>query len=259
MASAALAMSSCAQVLYHRSARSHVLLVFPREILVIDLDLGQTVGVIAVDRSAPQILDARPGRLGDAVFILNECGALSMRARRRDGGGRNGGGLYVSRSLSTASFSTASVCPDLDAVPPNGQSYSEMAYEPRAHSDSLRLPKNARVLGMAANPTTDCNFAIVTTDGRVVLVDLLGDAVKSSSPLRTLESFLSSKTPSNSLRLLTTGILSGLPPPPFVVRMCPALTMKNMAEYRPLMAVGAAGGNIQGGPTEFYTSTLKCS
>ena len=47
-------MSSCAQVLYHRSARSHVLLVFPREILVIDLDIGQTVGVIAADREAIQ-------------------------------------------------------------------------------------------------------------------------------------------------------------------------------------------------------------
>ena len=213
-ASAALAMSSCAQVLYHRSARNHVLLAYPREILVIDLDIGQTVGVIAVDRSAPQILNVHPARLGDAVFILNECGALSMRARRE-----------------------------------NGPIAAEMTYESRTHSDSVRLPKNARVLGMAANPTTDCNFAIVTTDGRVILVDILNDAAndQGGSPLRTLESYLSPKTPSNSLRMLTTGILSGLPPPPFVVRMCPALTMKNMAEYRPLMAVGASCGNIQGG------------
>ena len=98
-----------------------------------------------------------------------------MRARR---GGGVGNGLYVKRS-----FSTASVVSDLDNC-----SVAEMAYDPRAHSDSLRLPKNARVLGMAANPTTDCNFAVVTTDGRVILVDLLGDAAtaadQSESPLR---------------------------------------------------------------------------
>ena len=113
--------------------------------------------------------------LRDAVFILNECGAISMRARR---GGGVGNGLYVKRS-----FSTASVVSDLDNC-----SVAEMAYDPRAHSDSLRLPKNARVLGMAANPTTDCNFAVVTTDGRVILVDLLVDAAtaadQSESPLR---------------------------------------------------------------------------
>ena len=242
-------MSSCALVLYHRTARNHVLLVFPREILVIDLDIGQTVGVIAADRSAPQILDVHPARLRDAVFILNECGALSMRARRDRSVGNV---LYVSRSFSTASISTASVCPDLDgaaeSAPGPNYSVAEIAYDPRAHSDSVRLPKNARVLGMAANPTTDCNFAIVTTDGRVILVDLLGDAAtdQRGSPLRTLEYFLSPATPSTSLRMMTTGILSGLPPPPFVVRMCPALTMKNMAEYRPIMAVGASCGNIQG-------------
>ena len=160
----------------------------------------------------------------DAVFILNESGALSMRARRESARGSN-------------------------------YSVAEIAYDHRAHSDSVRLPKNARVLGMAANPTTECNFAIVTTDGRVILVDVLGDAANDqiSSPLKTLESYLLPKTPSTSLRMLTTGILSGLPLPPFVVRMCPALTMKNMAEYRPLMAVGATCGNIQGSLTGYYT------
>ena len=97
LSASVLAMTSCAQVLYHRSARNHVLLVFPREILVIDLDIGQTVGVIAVDRGAPQILDVYPARLRDAVFMLNEFGAVSLRARAR-----TGAGLYVKRSLPTS-------------------------------------------------------------------------------------------------------------------------------------------------------------
>ena len=48
-----------------------------------------------------------------------------------------------------------------------------------------------------------------------------------------------------SLRLYTGGILSGLTAPPFVIRMCPPLTMKNLQEYTPYMAVGAANGNVQ--------------
>ena len=149
-------------------------------------------------------------------------------------------------SLPTADFDTSAAL---------NSSVAEIAYEQRAYSDSVRLPKNAKVLGAAANPTTECNLAVVATDGRVILVDLLGDVADRRgrtrpSPLRTLESFLpptTSAVPASSgpLRLLTTGMLSGLPAAPFVVRMCPALTMKNMAEYRPIMAVGASCGNIQ--------------
>ena len=53
--------------------------------------------------------------------------------------------------------------------------------------------------------------------------------------------------PSNcsQLKLQTTGILGGLLPPPFVLRMCPQLTVKNFSDYRPLIAIGASNGSIQ--------------
>jgi hypothetical protein len=53
-----------------------------RDILILDLDIGQTVGMVALDRSSPQILGVHPARHRDALFVLNECGALSMRVRR---------------------------------------------------------------------------------------------------------------------------------------------------------------------------------
>ncbi len=77
-----LTLSGCSQVLYHRSAKNHLLLVYAREVLVLDLDIGQTVGIVAQDRSSPQILSVYPSRQRDALFMLNECGALSMRSRR---------------------------------------------------------------------------------------------------------------------------------------------------------------------------------
>lgn len=40
------------------------------------------------------------------------------------------------------------------------------------------------------------------------------------------------------LKFLLTGLLSGLPLPPFSLRMCPPLTTKNINHYQPLLAVG---------------------
>lgn len=40
------------------------------------------------------------------------------------------------------------------------------------------------------------------------------------------------------LKFLLTGLLSGLPLPPFALRMCPPLTTKNINHYQPLLAVG---------------------
>ncbi|KAL0177268.1 hypothetical protein M9458_026162, partial [Cirrhinus mrigala] len=39
------------------------------------------------------------------------------------------------------------------------------------------------------------------------------------------------------LKFLLTGLLSGLPLPPFSLRMCPPLTTKNINHYQPLLAV----------------------
>ncbi len=78
-----VALSECLQVTYHRSVRNHLLLVYPREVLILDLDLGQTVGLISFDRNGPPVVDALSCRQRDAVFLLNEHGSLSLRCRRK--------------------------------------------------------------------------------------------------------------------------------------------------------------------------------
>ncbi len=42
----AFALSECLAVKHHRAVRNHLLLVYPREVLVLDLDIGQTVGLV---------------------------------------------------------------------------------------------------------------------------------------------------------------------------------------------------------------------
>ncbi|CAL9687234.1 unnamed protein product [Knipowitschia caucasica] len=46
------------------------------------------------------------------------------------------------------------------------------------------------------------------------------------------------------LKFLLTGLLSGLPLPPFALRMCPPLTTKNISHYQPLLAVGTSNGSV---------------
>ena len=42
------------------------------------------------------------------------------------------------------------------------------------------------------------------------------------------------------LKFVWTGLLSGVAPPPLVIRMCPPLTTKNWNVYQPLVAQGKA-------------------
>lgn len=44
-------LNDCLQLAYLPSKRNHMLLLYPREILILDLEVNQTVGVIAIERT----------------------------------------------------------------------------------------------------------------------------------------------------------------------------------------------------------------
>ena len=91
----------CIQTLFHRCARNHLLMVFPRQVIVVDLDIQQAVGVIPVDKSTPNIIQgtftdlfickqqltiffviAVPCSQRDAIYLLHENGSVSLRVRK---------------------------------------------------------------------------------------------------------------------------------------------------------------------------------
>lgn len=257
-----LTLSECIQVLYHRAVRNHLLLIYPREVLILDLDIGQTVGIIALDRNSPSIISAFSAKQRDVIYLINESGTISMRQRKR---------LYhvaatpvepirnMSKSASTYSVTTlGGDTGSVDSV--NVENVLEIAYEQKAFSEGVRLNKNAQVLGMACHTMTEKNFVSFTSDGRILFYEVtaennnnaMGNKSSEGRPVLCLADLIPSALQSDvignssiSLKLFTSGILSGLTMPPFVIRMCPPLTMKNMSEYRPCMAIGAGNGNIQ--------------
>lgn len=52
-------LNDCIQLLYHQSCRHHLVLVYTREILILDLEINQTVGIIPIERAGSPFVQVR--------------------------------------------------------------------------------------------------------------------------------------------------------------------------------------------------------
>ncbi|KAM3863409.1 WD repeat-containing protein 11 [Diretmus argenteus] len=253
----AVTLNDCLQLSYLPSKRNHMLLLYPREILILDLELSQTVGVVAIERSGVPFIQVIPCAQRDALYCLHENGCITLR---------------VCRSTTTAE----------EAADPE-QSGQELVYDLRSQCDAIRVTKTVRPYRMVICPINENSTALIVSDGRVMLWELKAHTGKAPinpssglSPLYSPISFcgaplgpnqkrvqdLSLNTmigqtliageapPASSnqqevqLKFLLTGLLSGLPLPPFALRMCPPLTTKNINHYQPLLAIGTSNGSV---------------
>ncbi len=265
-------LSECLQVLHHRSLRNHLLLVYPREVLILDLDLGQTVGVVGMERGAPNILSVFSCSQRDAIFLLTEGGSVSVRLRRKGysfvstpavehsksagrhysfgGGGGGGGSVSVTPAVTPAGSANFLTPPEEGYA--TDEKALEVVYEQKGLSENVRLVKNGRILGMAVNSMLESTLCVLTTEGRLIFLDVIADCKASQGDkFLCLEDMVPSQVGNAAglalptFRMYTSGILTGLASPPFIIRMCPPLTMKNLNEHTPYLALGAANGNIQ--------------
>uniref|UniRef100_A0A3B4YRE3 WD repeat-containing protein 11 n=1 Tax=Seriola lalandi dorsalis TaxID=1841481 RepID=A0A3B4YRE3_SERLL len=253
----AVTLNDCLQLSYLPSKRNHMLLLYPREILILDLELSQTVGVVAIERSGVPFTQVIPCAQRDALYCLHENGCITLR---------------VCRSTTTPE----------EAADPE-QSVQELVYDLRSQCDAIRVTKTVRPYRMVICPVNENNAGLMVSDGRVMLWELKAHTGKAAanpssglSPLYSPVSFCgaplgpnqkriqdlslnsmigqtliageapppSSNQQEVQLKFLLTGLLSGLPLPPFAIRMCPPLTTKNINHYQPLLAVGTSNGSV---------------
>lgn len=66
----AVTLNDCLQLSYLPSKRNHMLLLYPREILILDLELSQTVGVVAIERSGVPFIQVKALHTSTANFVL---------------------------------------------------------------------------------------------------------------------------------------------------------------------------------------------
>ncbi|KAM9395303.1 WD repeat-containing protein 11 isoform 3-T3 [Salvelinus alpinus] len=251
--------ADCLQLSYLPSKRNHMLLLYPREILILDLELSQTVGVVAIERSGVPFIQVIPCAQRDALFCLHENGCITLRVCR------------------------STTAPDESAASDPEQSVQELVYDLRSQCDAIRVTKTVRPYRMVICPVNENNAALTVSDGRVMLWELKAHMSKPTvnpnsglSPLYAPVAFCGSPLGQNQkkiqdlslntmigqslvsgadppppslqqevqLKFLLTGLLSGLPLPPFALRMCPPLTTKNINHYQPLLAVGTSNGSV---------------
>uniref|UniRef100_A0A672R468 WD repeat-containing protein 11 n=1 Tax=Sinocyclocheilus grahami TaxID=75366 RepID=A0A672R468_SINGR len=255
----AVTLNDCLQLSYLPSKRNHMLLLYPREILILDLELSQTVGVVAIERSGVPFIQVIPCAQRDALYCLHENGCVTLRVCR-------------------------STTPSPNETGKTEQNLQELVYDLRSQCDAIRVTKTVRPYRVVICPVNENSAALVVSDGRVMLWELKAHASKPSSslssgwpPLYSPVNFCGTPLHQNQkcipdlslntmighclisgvdsprplagqqevhLKFMLTGLLSGLPLPPFSLRMCPPLTTKNINHYQPLLAVGTSNGSV---------------
>ncbi|XP_064605109.1 WD repeat-containing protein 11-like [Liolophura sinensis] len=276
-------LNECIQLVYHQACRHHLILLYPRELLILDLEINQTVGTIPMERTGSPFTQILSCRQRDALMCLHDNGSVTVRVRRKTNV------ICTPASEGTGAF---------DDTPP--QVSLDVAYDLRCQSDPMRLTKHSKVLGVAMSPVTERGVALIMSDSRVIFweiktINVMDNNVNNqafSSPLYTpgvsLTDFSqltinnkpeamaklpilsdvpyprltmadligqSQNTMSDSvaiqpkhtvvMKLLLTGLISGVMGHVSVLRMCPPMTTKNWSYFQPLLALGTQTGYIQ--------------
>ncbi|KAK7074520.1 WD repeat-containing protein 11 [Halocaridina rubra] len=283
-------LAECLQLSYHRTVRDQLLLLYPKEILVLDLTINQTVGIIAIDRAMSPFCQVLSCWQRDVLFCLHESGSVSAHFRRR------------LLPLSTSPEGDKDNQNTWHSEGGSGvEQYYEVMYDRKCQSEPLRLNKQNRAIGFAVDPVSEKHMALILGDGRVVFKQVTTSNTVGRLPVSTplftpgapsAPSVASQPLPSGlkiadnhfslsqspvgvhinmpktsladlvkpawaladnvkeighrvNLRILMTGLMPAISPPPLVIRMCPPLTTRNIHHYVPRLAAGTQAGAVQ--------------
>jgi len=241
-------VSECLSANFHRGVKNLILLAFNKEVLLVDVSLSQALGTINLERIHSSLAAISTCREKSDIYVLHESGSISVWRKKSN--------LSV---LATPSMSRSTSMIGLGRTPQSTsllQTSSfdlagsdvllEVSYLSKVQSDHVRMGKNCKVLGLAVNPMSERQISFLTSDGRVYMLDYLESKVldEPTSLWKTASQELVSESPSPCGKILIRSILGSSSSMLSVVRMCPALTLKNLAEYVPLLAAGSVSGNI---------------
>lgn len=213
-------------ICYHRSVRSQVLLSFPREVLVIDVSIEAIVCCVPLERNCSNLLHVFSCALRNAFFICHDFGVVSLRLFQKQFS------FDENEELNSIAISYQNVC----------------------QSDGLRLIKQNKIYGFCMSPTDETRVALLLNNGRLIIKTIHKLGSKSIETLQSIpyicdiihrDQYLCGQSKAKSHRLLMSHLLPALSSGPHVIRMCPAVTVRNWPVHKPLLAVGDSSGTIQ--------------
>ena len=207
-------------------------MLFPREILILDLEFGQAVGSFTVDVNSPSFLQIIPCKYRDAFFCLHDNGSITFKLRRPP----ESIPYNQSDSLVSSKF------------PP------DIFYDAKCHSDVFRLSRLCRIMCFSVCPRSEKEVSLVLSDGRLLFWEIASEPQVKTLDYTTEEDsslclaemipssaqFHASSRQKNQLKIKfqLSKMYSGIAPNPTCLKMCPSLTTKNWAVYTPMAAVG---------------------
>ncbi|XP_026682109.1 LOW QUALITY PROTEIN: WD repeat-containing protein 11-like, partial [Diaphorina citri] len=232
----AITLTECLQLTYHRSLRHHILLLYARDILIIDLHINMSVGVIPIERTASPLIQMISCRQRDVLFCLHESGSVSVKVRRQ----------FLSHSNTQEVPGTP-----LPPEPEPGEGDLCVWYEHRTQAEVTRQSKGLKIMALAVCPLAENSVGLLLNSGKLVLFQLDANQPSDSIRSRHLHTLSDLVPPSTfekssgpALRLLASGLIQNSSTQISTIRMCPPLTQRNLLQYRPLLAAGAATGHI---------------
>jgi hypothetical protein len=105
----------------------------------------------------------------------------------------------------------------------------DFTYDLVYYSDPFRLVKNTRICSFSVSPKDETMISVILTDGKVLFWNI--DQKNVSIPSTIDEG-------NNGNRIPLGGVMFAPPPGPYVIHMCPPMTVKNWKEWKSLLAIG---------------------
>jgi hypothetical protein len=141
-------LSECLQAEFSPVQRNQVFLLFKRFIFLVDMEVLCTVGEIMLEKSTSPFVQVYACRQRDVLYVLHENGSVSVRVKNP---------LIVPSNVPAS---------------PGLSSIAECAYTSHAFSEPLRLSRSVQVAGMAINPCSELDLAVLIADGRILVSKL---------------------------------------------------------------------------------------
>ncbi|XP_033632855.1 WD repeat-containing protein 11-like isoform X3 [Asterias rubens] len=158
-------LNECLQMSYLQSRKQHLLLVYPREILILDLDIYQTVGMIPMERSGSPFQQVYPCKQRDVLVCLHENGSITVRVRRRPRPPASPSAVTPVDQI--GNFVGLTGGDSLQSDP------HDIIYDLRCQSDPLRVTKHMRAFGLACCMSTERQMGLLMSDGRTLIWSLM--------------------------------------------------------------------------------------
>lgn len=221
----------CLQLAFHQARKNHIILLYAREVLILDLKVNQIIEAISAEKTGSPFQQVISTRFVDAMICLHENGSISLRSRK----------LKTDHPHNHHTASTS-----LHDEQFNQQQH-DVDYEHICQSDTLRVTKHSRVVSISSCPISEKYVSLVMSTGKVLIWKIQNSDMPSQSFFTSLKNkFILNNLlkSSNNLKFLLVGLSPTLPEPPVILRMCPPLTTKNFNLYQPLLAVGSNSGTV---------------